>query len=260
MITTGASASTSWIACRTSSPSTPFIRRSVSTASAGVALKRAIPAWPLSAASASKSFRRRYSTTAFAISRASSMTRIRPLDLDIRLLGGGGPGHADQRPLAGDAAEGDLAAVVANDACGDGEAQSRPFAAFLGGEERIEDRQEVLGGDPGAVVPHLDADALPGLDGLRGYLDLAALARGVAGVEQQVDEHLLKLVGVGRQGGKIRGDVDGDAEILLADAMAHQVQRALQPDHRVHTSELDRLVAREVEHLPNRRGDPIDLL
>src|SRR4051812_41333324 len=133
------------MACSTSIPSRPLMRRSVRTTSAGAALNRRSAASPLSEPSASKPWRCMYSTTAFAISSASSITRTLPLDIALPPLCW--PKNRHRRPLAWRARERDLAAVVADDARRHRQPEPGPLAPLLGGEERVEHGQQVLGGN-----------------------------------------------------------------------------------------------------------------
>src|SRR5258708_7273028 len=85
--------------------------------------------------------------------------RWAPCHFVIRPLRRGGRQRqpdAKHRPLAGAALGADAAAVAFDDAVNDGEAQARALAHVLGGEERIEDARQDLGGDTGAVVGHRD--------------------------------------------------------------------------------------------------------
>src|SRR3954451_22214530 len=118
-------------------------------------------------------------------------------------MSGLGEDDAEGGAAADGAGDFDAALVVFDDFLADGEAEAGAlgFALLggaLGGEEGLEDLGEELFGDAGAGVDHLEAGFL-GLAAERGGLDRegAALAEhGVAGVDQEVEEHLLELYGV----------------------------------------------------------------
>ena len=65
-----------------------------------------------------------------------------------------GKGDAEARPRPGGAACADVAAVLLDDAVGQGQPQARPLADGLGGEEGVEDLVENIGGDALAIVGH----------------------------------------------------------------------------------------------------------
>src|ERR1700754_3408865 len=83
---------------------------------------------------------------------------------------------------------------------GDGEAETRALAYGLGGEERVEDAREMFGRDAAASVADRYDDPLA--LATRDNENLAPLARGVRGVDEQVEPDLVELPGVtvhGRQ-------------------------------------------------------------
>ena len=108
-----------------------------------------------------------------------------------------------QRHREADAAAGDIlgahpATVRLHDADGEAEPEARALAGRLGREEGVEDPAEVLGRDPGAVILYLDRDrraVAPGADGQH-TLPVRGPHR-VDGVAEEVQQHLLELVGVG---------------------------------------------------------------
>ena len=67
---------------------------------------------------------------------------------------------AKEAALAEMALDFERAAVIADDAVADREAQACPFADRLGREEGLEDVRQVLGTDPAAVVFDLDQDSV----------------------------------------------------------------------------------------------------
>src|SRR6185312_15826414 len=91
----------------------------------------------------------------------------------------------------------DPAAVLGNDAVGEAQTEAGSAADRLGGEERVEDLREDIGGDAAAVVLHFDDHLIT--YPARGDLDLAG---GLAGrldrlhaVHEQVEEDLVDLRG-----------------------------------------------------------------
>ena len=144
-----------------SSPSPLFMRRSVTTTSAGCRGERA----PAPRRRCRRSRRRsppppdRWRRSR-AMSTTSSTTSTRSLPAAAvmpapRRCGDRRPQHGRGRPRARRAGEIDLAAVVAHDAGRDRQPQPGPLAARLGREERIEHRLQVLGRDARALVDDL---------------------------------------------------------------------------------------------------------
>ena len=85
-----------------------------------------------------------------------------------------------------------------DDADGEAEAEARALPDPFRREERVEDLPEVLGPDAGPVVLHHDRD--PTVVAGRADGENAVPSRGLHGVDrvaEEVEEHLLKLVGVG---------------------------------------------------------------
>ena len=91
--------------------------------------------------------------------------------------------------------------------------QAEADALRLGGEKRIEDVLDVLGGDAGAAVDHRDFGhrfRRPGLDG-----DGSAGRGRLRGVQQQVEKNALHQVGVERNRTDLRGVVSVDGDIVM---------------------------------------------
>src|SRR3954469_1319330 len=117
MITTGTVGSARLMASRTSRPSMLFIRRSVTTTSAGSLAKRSMAAAPLSATSGSKPASSRSLAMVWAMSTTSSMMSARLLDTSrLGGVGGGGPEDGHGRALAVGARQIDLTAMFSHDA------------------------------------------------------------------------------------------------------------------------------------------------
>src|SRR4051794_13892597 len=251
MITTGTVGSARRTPSSTSMPSTSFMRRSVITTSAGSPAKRSRALAPPPATSVSKPTCCRSLAMVSAMSTTSSTTST--LSLRTGRLRVNGPEDGHRGPLALGAGQVDLAAVVADDAGDDGEAEAGPLAPLLGGEERVEDGVQVLEGDPAALVDDLERDLGAGPAGAQP--EQASGVGGVAGVEQQVDQHLLQLIGVGGQGGQIRRQLRLEPQAprleLPLQELAGPAHDALQGHRPPH----DRLPPGEVEELADGRGD-----
>src|SRR5207248_4948600 len=92
------------------------------------------------------------------------------------------------------------ALVFLNDAVAHREPETRPGG--LRRVERIEDPRERFRGDAGARVPdHETQPARTLWDRSRLDPDLAALGHGLAGIREEVHEHLLEGRGVAADGG-----------------------------------------------------------
>src|SRR3989449_9897475 len=91
--------------------------------------------------------------------------------------------------------------VLAHDAQGNGEPEPRARARGLGGEERVEDALEQIGGDAGARVFDLDPDQVAGAAGANREALLVPLRplHRLLGVRDQVQEYLLQLVRIGHR-------------------------------------------------------------
>ena len=100
----------------------------------------------------------------------------------------------ERRAVPGLGLDADAAAVALDDPVREREAEPRPDADRLGGEEGIEDAGLHLGRDAGAVVVELEADAVVAAAGLDA--DLALAVDRVAGVHQQIQEDLIQLAGI----------------------------------------------------------------
>jgi hypothetical protein len=115
----------------------------------------------------------------------------------------------------------DLSAVELHDVFDDGEAESGAAgfagAGFIEAIEPFEDALQGIGREAGAVVLDLDVDGL-GVGFGGGDGDVSGLAAVLDGVVDQVEEHLLKPVGIGSDA-ELRGDVvlQGDGAFTGAD-------------------------------------------
>ena len=127
----------------------------------------------------------------------------------------------------------DPAAVLLDDRVRDGQAQAGALADFLRREKRVEDLRLQFLRDPRTVVVDLEDDGVA-VDVVPAADDESAAAVGrehrLLGVDDQVEQHLLHLVRVGkhlRQSCSQRfddGDV-GDALLVRSQARASRAQR-----------------------------------
>ena len=135
------------------------------------------------------------------------------------------------------ALHGQRAAVALDDVVADVEPEPGPSG--LGGEERLEHGLQVLRRDPApwssTRTTTRQAERAPALVGSRRAQADASIAhltrarrRGLGGVLDQVDEHLLDLVGVVRHGRRARRDLDADVDAALGEPAprAHWTARA----------------------------------
>jgi len=150
--------------------------------------------------------------------------------------------------------------VVLDDPVRDGEAQSR--ARVLRGEEGCEDLLEVFLRNPRARVGDLDLHLLEGTGLAHGthlHAHAAALGRGLDGVLEQVQQHLLDLLGVQddlRQ--PLRG-VPVQRDLLLRRLVAHQEAHLFDDGPQILVAKLRFGRARELEQLAEQARDALDL-
>ncbi len=146
-----------------------------------------------------------------------------------------------------------------------GEPEARALARGLGGEERLEDAGErgrvharavVLDGedDPRARLDDLAADLEVADDvlGARADGDVAPVGHGVAGVDREVEEHLLELARVDED--DRRGRFEARAQLdVLADQAAQHLLEARHDLVQVDDAGLQHLAAAEGEELARER-------
>src|SRR3954466_2967203 len=109
------------------------------------------------------------------------------------LLGSARQPQGEGRSLADDRAGRELPGMLLRDLLRERESETR--AAFLGGEEWIEDAREPLGRDPRPAVADLDEDVAIGEP--RSHEDGAASRHRLARVADEVQEQLADLSDVG---------------------------------------------------------------
>src|SRR5438045_2899355 len=237
---------------RTSSPSTLFIRRSVTTTSAGSEAKRSSAAVPLPAISVSNPAASSSLATVCATSMTSSTTRARILRMGS--LSRDGPAHGYLRTLFQGTRNMNLAAVVAHDAGHDREPEAGSLAALLGGEEGIEHGVEVLGRDATPLIFDGDLEEAV-VFGAGGHRHPAPVGGGVAGVEQQVHQHLFQLIGIGGELGERGIEQRDQLEVTGVELPLQKTSGALDDAGEGHRAPLDRLPSRKIQHPADRRGD-----
>src|SRR6267378_1177386 len=150
----------------------------------------------------------------------------------------------------------DVAAVFTNDGHADAEPQSGAAAGTLGGVKGIEDARKRLGADADAVV--LNGDRKLVHDAAGTNLDAAGVADfadGLLGVSDQVQKDLNELVGVPDDAGKIGLGMEIHLDIVAAQRVFLQLQRALEKVVEIEGLFLWRSGAREFQKiLDDARG------
>ena len=131
---------------------------------------------------------------------------------------------------------GHLAAMFLHDAVDDRETQSGAYAHRLGGEEGIENARGNLRRNPRAIIAHLEGHPPRG-DASRAHSDpaaAAALLDGLLGVHQQIEHHLLQLVGIRQGERKFPVQFQHYGYILYLELVTAQGQGALDNFVQVH--------------------------
>src|SRR3954453_23434730 len=273
MMITARSSSMRFSSSSVAMPSSPGIMMSTIAASNGSARAISSPSAPDEATRTSYPSRvSRVSRISRMIS-SSSTTRIVPWrEVAIPLLrpcgprgGRGGRQHQrEPRPLSNCAVAADHPVVLVDDPVGNRQAEPGPAADRLRREERIVDAGQLLGRDPGPGIGDLGERLA--VDDARRHREPAAARHRIAGVQEQVEEHLLQLVldaaddhGLARQ---IAANLDAaDLELMLE-------QREYVADHRIQI-DLYAIIGRRsgtgevqqpVDNLRGAESLPFDLL
>ena len=147
---------------------------------------------------------------------------------------------AEGRALADLAVGEDVAARLLDDAVDGGQAEAGALADILGGEERLEDLGHDLGRHAGAGVLDLDQHVLAGRHAVAGELqalalgdvaradgERAAVGHGVAGVDGEVDDHLLELRLVGLDVPEVAAGQDLELDLLAERAVEQRRDRSV---------------------------------
>jgi hypothetical protein len=155
----------------------------------------------------------------------------------------------------------DCAAVVADDAVADRQAQAGPLPDRLGREERLEDVWQVLGTDAAAVVLDLNQDIVGRTSHpsflLGADLDEAASGAGLNGVEHDVEKDLVELsrvTGDRRQLAEARPEFD----IPLFRFVAEDVQGGAQGGVQIDLLELGLVEPGEVGEVADDLADALE--
>ena len=169
--------------------------------------------------------------------------------------------HLDRRALFDDAADARGAAALAGETVGHRQPQSGALADRLGGEERLEHLVDDVGGDPGAVVGDGEADVVaciqvarlrqgdrPGRD-----RDASRALERIAGVDRQVQHHVVELVGIGDRDQRRLRQVQQQLDVL-ADRLAEQRRDGFDACADIERHRVERLLARECQHALGQRG------
>src|SRR5277367_1825006 len=144
--------------------------------------------------------------------------------------------------------------------------ESHARACGLGGEEWVEYPLQMLARNANAVVDDLNENpprfvgALSGPLILRDHFDHRAFGRrGVGGVEQQVEQHLLNFVVVGIRAPEIGSEDRFDADAAEAFVVGYQPQRLGDQPVDVDLLALRRGRPREIDQVLERARDARDL-
>ena len=150
--------------------------------------------------------------------------------------------------------------MLADDPIDDGEPEAGAGALGLGGEEGLENPRQVGGGDAAAVVRHRQHDRrLLGTSRLepRHHRQPSAVRHRLAGVENQVHEHVLEELGVGEHRRQLRLEIGAHLDVAVQ--AGHDLQALC--DQRCqsygHQPRLRR--PRHVEQAADHSRDPLPL-
>jgi hypothetical protein len=88
-------------------------------------------------------------------------------------------------------------------------------AASFGCHERFEDLREKFLRDSLAIVPHFDQVAISGHISFELDFESATVRQGVNTIEQQIDQDLMELLGVGCDFARLLGDMAIDLHMRL---------------------------------------------
>src|SRR5271157_2886231 len=139
----------------------------------------------------------------------------------------------------------DGAAMLLNDTVSHREAEAGALAHSLGGEERIVDAVHVLGGDAMSRIGHFG----PGSRAFRpgAHFQRSAGRHGVAGIQEEVEKHLLKLAGVAVHGPKAGVEIGLDLDSRLLKLVLQQRERLLNHAVQVYVGQRSRRGSGKVE-------------
>ena len=160
--------------------------------------------------------------------------------------------HDEHRARPVLAAEADLAVMGGDDAMADRQADAGADALRLGGEERLEHALRDLARDPGAVVRDLDPDGLGVVAGGDPQPALAgSVLQGLLGIDEQVREHLVKLVGIAPDLRQVRRELPRHLDAGAAQAVGDDLERGIDGGVELHPAALPGLAPRHREEGPH---------
>jgi hypothetical protein len=200
---------------------------------------------------------------------AAALAAVRRLFFSCRGLVGNRQQDGDGGPDSGFGVDPHVPAGLRDDAVDDGQAQARPLALGLGGEERLERMVGDLRRHPRAVVADLHSRVTARRQvGVRGrvrlvYVDVAGLddqpaasGHGVAGVDGQVDQDLLDMTLVSQDVSQVGGEA-GDQLDVLAERPLQQLEDVGDRYVEVQHARLHHLAAGEGQELMRQPGGPV---
>ena len=171
-------------------------------------------------------------------------------------------------PALGAVGGGDVAAVGLDDPLADGEAEAE--SRLLRAEEGLEKPNVDLGREAVSGVGDLDREPSPVRSGPGGGVvggivgdadgDGATLGDGVEGVEQEVEEHLAEVGGVGLDDERAVGELGLDDHRLQGGAGGDEAEDLVEDLDEVEGASLDLGGPGEVEEGLDRAFEPDDLL
>src|SRR5579885_2881676 len=245
MSTTGRCGSRRRISLSKSSPLRSGKLTSRSRRSKGCSSSLASPDSPVSALETPYPSLLSSSSRPSRISDSSSTTRMEPLGMNR--FPHSGKLDMERGALSGRGTNVDFSGMFFDDAIADGEAQASAAAIGLGGEKGIEDAMNVLARDSGSRIGNFDFDGAVVRGGAN--LDHAAAGHGIAGVEQQIEKHLLKLVGGAAHAWQTFSELFYDLNARSSQRMHHKRKRLFQDTIDVHIGCFGDSRAGEVEQV-----------
>ena len=148
----------------------------------------------------------------------------------------------------------DFAAVLADDAADDEEAEAG--AAFLGGEERLEDVAHVLGGDSGSCVA--DGDGRFVFIEIAAKSDRSAGRGGLGGVADEVVDRLFDLPAINPHEGKVLAQFEFETNPTVLDFRFEESDRLADQLIEVRGFEFRKARPDGGEELRNDEVEPFD--
>lgn len=101
----------------------------------------------------------------------------------------------------------DLAMMILYDGMDDEESEPGSFSGLLCAVERLEYPVEIFFGDSRTSVLERNMDMIANSGGLNN--ELASLVHGLLGIQDKVDEYLLKTVGIAHDRREVVGQIEG---------------------------------------------------